>query len=594
MSQSFLRLPLLAAVIAAVTLPRAATAQEAQGFAVSRFEPSERGSEWFANESLDLRGTPRVMLGAVGDYSYRSLSIYAPDGTTRQSPVRNLFFAHLGGSFVFGDRYRLAVNMPLQVFADGHGGRIGTAYYPSPPNEQGIGDLRLGADVRVFGRQGEVITGAVGLQVWLPTGDRAQYSSDGEVRIRPRAMVAGEIGSFVYAAQVNVAYRGREDNVGGGALGSEIGFSGSAGLRALDGKLVFGPELYGSTVFDDAFAKRTTPVEGILGMHYLDRAGVRIGAGLGTGLTRGFGSPEVRALLSLEWVSSLHEDTDGDGIEDKDDACPTQPGVKTGDPRTNGCPAALPPKDRDLDGIVDSDDACPDVAGVKSTDPKTNGCPPDRDHDGIEDAKDACPDVAGVGSTDPAKNGCPADTDGDGVLDVDDACPTEPGVKTADPKTNGCPDPDRDKDTVPNAQDACPDEPGKPDPDPKKNGCPAAFVSAGQIRILNQVKFKTGSADIEKGKESQDVLEAVLEVLKGHPDIKKVRVEGHTDDRGAAAMNKKLSADRAAAVVKWLVGHGIDKSRLASEGFGPERPLDNNTTEEGRRQNRRVEFHIEN
>jgi OOP family OmpA-OmpF porin len=211
----------------------------------------------------------------------------------------------------------------------------------------------------------------------------------------------------------------------------------------------------------------------------------------------------------------------------------------------------------------------------------------------VVDSEDACPDVAGVKTDDPKTNGCPSDRDKDGVLDTDDACPDVPGLKTSDPKTNGCPDPDRDKDGIPNDVDACPDEPGKPDPDPKKNGCPKAFVQAGQIRILDQVKFKTGSAQILPGKDSQDVLEAVAKVFADHPELTKVKVEGHTDNRGGEAMNKKLSAARAASVVKWLVAHGVDPERLASEGFGPDRPVDSNETDEGRRNNRRVEFHIQ-
>jgi OOP family OmpA-OmpF porin len=167
-------------------------------------------------------------------------------------------------------------------------------------------------------------------------------------------------------------------------------------------------------------------------------------------------------------------------------------------------------------------------------------------------------------------------------------------VKTDDPKTNGCPpDPDRDKDGIPNDVDACPDEPGQPNPDPKKNGCPKAFVQEGQIKIVDQVKFKTGSAQILPTKDSQEVLEAVLAVLQKHPEITKVRVEGHTDNVGTPAFNKKLSFDRAASVVYWLVAHGIDSSRLSSAGFGLERPIAENTTPEGRRENRRVEFHIE-
>ena len=106
------------------------------------------------------------------------------------------------------------------------------------------------------------------------------------------------------------------------------------------------------------------------------------------------------------------------------------------------------------------------------------------------------------------------------------------------------------------------------------------------------MKFKTGSAQIT-GTDSEETLEAVRSVLTAHSEIKKVRVEGHTDNRGAAKMNQKLSAARAASVVKWLVAHGIKADRLTSQGFGFERPLVPNDSDEGRTKNRRVEFHIQ-
>ena len=189
-------------------------------------------------------------------------------------------------------------------------------------------------------------------------------------------------------------------------------------------------------------------------------------------------------------------------------------------------------------------------------------------------------------------NGCP-DTDGDGIFDKVDACPTEPGLKNEDPKKNGCPVGDRDKDGVKDDVDACPDEPGPASPDPKRNGCPMAFISQGQIKILDQVKFKFGSAAIETGKDSDEVLEAVQKVLQSHPEIKKIRIEGHTDNKGTAALNKKLSGDRAASVKGWLVKHGIAGDRMSTQGFGLEKPKDTNETEQGRTNNRRVEFHIE-
>jgi outer membrane protein OmpA-like peptidoglycan-associated protein len=273
-------------------------------------------------------------------------------------------------------------------------------------------------------------------------------------------------------------------------------------------------------------------------------------------------------------------------------------GAASTDPELNGCP---PPKPVDTDGddIPDSEDACPDVLGQRTNDPRTNGCI-DRDGDGLMDPLDHCPFEAGPPSPDPMKNGCPPrDADGDGVLDDVDACVDVPGVKTDDPKTNGCPapppppDPDRDHDGIANDADACPDEPGKADPDPKKNGCPTAFVRGGQIRILEQVKFKTGSAVILPGKDSEEILTAVKAILDQHPEITKLRIEGHTDNRGNARANQALSLARATAVRKWLTAHGVSEARLTSVGFGADRPIESNDTDAGRTLNRRVELHIE-
>jgi hypothetical protein len=84
----------------------------------------------------------------------------------------------------------------------------------------------------------------------------------------------------------------------------------------------------------------------------------------------------------------------------------------------------------------------------------------------------------------------------------------------------------------------------------------------------------------------------VAEVLKEHTEITKVLVEGHTDNRGGKGYNQALSERRAKSVMKWLVKHGIDAKRLEAKGFGQDRPIADNTTEEGRQKNRRVEFKI--
>jgi len=186
-------------------------------------------------------------------------------------------------------------------------------------------------------------------------------------------------------------------------------------------------------------------------------------------------------------------DADSDGIADKDDDCPSEYGPLA----LKGCP------DKDKDGIADKDDTCPDVAGLAAL----KGCP-DKDKDGIADKDDTCPDVAGLAQF----GGCP-DTDGDGLPDKDDACPSVAGKidlkgcpdtdndGIAD-KDDTCPDvagvamfggcPDTDRDSVEDAKDRCPELAGKPE----FEGCPdkktlAAVVKAAELKA----KLEANSVD---------------------------------------------------------------------------------------------------
>lgn len=556
----------LAVFVLLLTASGTAAAQSS-GFALDRFDPSERGSRWFALDSLDFRGNGRVAAGVIGDYGYKPLVIYNNDDSERAAIVKHQLFAHIGLSVNMWDKVRLAANIPTLLYTGGDSGTLNGAAFSAPSGTK-MGDLRLGADVALLGRYGSAFSLAGGLQVFLPTGSKDSFASDGTVRVVPHFLAAGELGGFVYAGKAGVNIRPQTDSFAGSPMGSELAFGLSFGWQSKNKKIVIGPELWGTTVFTDSdalFKKRTTPFEAILGTHIQVADSFRVGAGFGPGLTRGFGEPQLRGLLSLEYAPGIAE-------------APVEG-----------------PKDRDQDGILDKDDACPDVAGIKTDDPKTNGCPPpsDRDNDGIFDDKDACVDVPGIKTEDPKTNGCPppADRDKDGILDEKDACPDVPGPENADPAKNGCPPPaDRDKDTIIDEKDACPDTPGPADPDPKKNGCPAARIEQGQIKIIQQVKFDTGKSTIRP--ESDTILTAVMQIMKEHPEIELIHVEGHTDNRGNAGANKTLSRNRAAAVVKWLTSHGIDAKRFTSAGLGQERAIDSNDTEAGRQNNRRVEFHI--
>jgi outer membrane protein OmpA-like peptidoglycan-associated protein len=116
-------------------------------------------------------------------------------------------------------------------------------------------------------------------------------------------------------------------------------------------------------------------------------------------------------------------------------------------------------------------------------------------------------------------------------------------------------------------------------------------VKKDRIEIKKQIKFKTGSGTIV-GKESFDIIEEVAQALKDNPQIKKLRVEGHTDSVGNDAANLKLSQKRADSVTSALLKQGLDPGRLESVGFGETRPIASNGTASGRAENRRTEFNV--
>ena len=260
-------------------------------------------------------------------------------------------------------------------------------------------------------------------------------------------------------------------------------------------------------------------------------------------------------------------DTDGDGIYDKDDACPEEAGLEI----FNGCP------DSDNDGIQDSKDDCPNTAGLA----EFNGCP-DGDGDGVMDKDDKCPTVAGL----KALMGCP-DADGDGVADGDDNCPNESGPAA----NNGCPWPDTDGDGILDKDDKCPNEAGTA----ANNGCPEVKPTEEVMETLNSyartILFNVGKATFKE--ETDQVLQAMVAIFKEYPRAN-FAIEGHTDSSGSNSMNQALSERRANAVRDYLIANGINADRLTAKGFGEDNPIATNKTRAGRKENRRVEVKLKN
>jgi OOP family OmpA-OmpF porin len=564
--------------------------------ALNRFDPAPAGDRMFGVESPYAAGhwAPHLMI--MADYARNPLVLRTRnEGDQLASVVGHQLFFHLNGSLALWNRLNINLDVPIALVQSGEleGGKsftVGNQSITSPSKAQ-FGDLRLGLRYRILGDYRDMFQLAVGGYLWFPTGASDSYVSDGTVRGRPELIAGGRGDRVVWAANAGVDVRGKNTfaNVD---QGTNVRFGGGVGfLLGEERRLQIGPEITGAVTVAGDINKRNINAELLVDARYRITNDLEAGVGLGPGLTNGVGTPSLRGVLMIAYTPEPKKavaDRDHDGIADDQDACPDVPGVASQDPKKHGCPA---PKDRDKDGIVDEQDACPDVPGVASQDPKKHGCPlpQDRDKDGIVDEQDACPDVKGVADADPKKNGCPPDRDGDGIVDAQDACPDVKGVASQDPKENGCP-PDTDGDKIRDDKDACPKDPGAADPDPKKNGCPTVRVTENEVFILEQVQFDTARATIKKV--SDQLLDKVAKVLKDHPELTKLEIQGHTDNRGSAKGNEILSQQRANAVMAAMVKRGIEAKRLTAKGYGQNVPIASNDTDEGRQQNRRVQFKI--
>ncbi len=283
-----------------------------------------------------------------------------------------------------------------------------------------------------------------------------------------------------------------------------------------------------------------------------------------------FWKPE-HAIAECEGEEGKLADGDMDGVADEMDKCPnSKAGTKVG---ARGCEL-----DSDNDGIIDSKDRCPTTPADTVVDAR--GCKmaeADSDGDGIVDSNDRCPGTS-HGTTVDAK-GCELDSDGDGVVDSKDRCPgTAVGVKVG---VTGCPL-DSDNDGIVDSRDECPGTSRGQKVDAK--GC-----VLDDVIVLKGVNFATNS-DMLKGS-SSDILDEVAETLKRYPNMV-VEVAGYTDNRGSANLNKVLSQKRAESVVNYLIANGVSPANLKARGHGIKSPIADNSTAEGRAQNRRVELHI--
>ncbi|MDQ3030811.1 MAG: OmpA family protein [Myxococcota bacterium] len=557
-----LSLSLAALSLIAIATPDA-SAQEAQGFRLDRYAAPPTTEDGLALQLPSTLGDLRWSAGVMFDYAHAPLVLSAPDrGESAGAIVDHRLVGHVVGALGLTDRVEVQLRVPVILVQTGDSPSIGGVRFASP-DVAGIGDGAIGANVRLYGERDEGLQLGIAAELVLPFAVGSSLGGDTEVGFRGQLLVAYALKRAVTVAlNAGAAYRPERD-FGTAQLGTELTYGLGVYITAIE-DLVIAAELFGATNFREqgAFTRTNSPLEALLGARYTI-SGVTLSGGLGFGITSAIGTPDVRALLGVGYAPPLPEeqvaevgDRDGDGILDPDDRCPDEPEDVDSFEDEDGCPDL----DNDGDGILDPADECPMEPEDIDSFEDENGCPdPDNDGDGIPDATDQCPDEAEDADGWQDEDGCPdLDNDGDGFSDPIDRCPNEAETRNGFEDDDGCPD-------------AAPEQ---------------AAIDELSHRILfpHNRDRPTGA--------SRRVIRDLARLLRDHPEIRRVRLEGHADATGNEEYNLELSERRAARVRELLIAQGIEEGRLELVGHGASRLDQAGQDEEAHALNRRVVFTI--
>ncbi|MEM6960237.1 MAG: OmpA family protein [Myxococcota bacterium] len=606
-------------------------------FSASRFTPAIGPDNYFATDGTRIHGHLVGSFGVTVDYAHDPLSLYNAscdeagnncdiDGVDVRL-VAYQMISHVHGTIRFADRIQLGLNVPL-VYSSGDSFMF-TSTEGSPFALQGgrtfsLGDPRLSAKIGILDPGSRGVGFAVVVFGTAPLGQIiADESFIGDSGPTAGGHFAGEfIANGIHVAgNIGGVYRS-EQTLFSTRVGSAVQYRAALGWDATP-LLMLIAEVEGSSAFSSEIDEN--PLEGRIGAR-LRQGDWGFALAGGGGFVSGVGIPSFRMLASVAWQPST-SDSDGDGIEDSRDGCPSVVEDIDGWMDDDGCPEA----DNDSDGFLDQNDPCPDAAEDEDGFEDEDGCPDlDNDNDGIRDGFDSCPmepeDIDG----DLDEDGCPDDdADGDNIPDSRDACPDRPEDTDGFGDLDGCPEEDFDLDGLPDTVDECPDAPetvngvldddGCPEQDrdsdgvpdeldrcasqaetlngrEDRDGCPdgpaLVELQPDRIKLMQQIGFGRNRATIQ-GRVSRQILDAVAYVLQLHPEYHRVRIEGHTDSRGDPAALRTLSLQRAESVAQGLAERGINPSRLRAIGLGSSQPIQDDRTSQSRAANQRIEFHIE-
>ncbi len=495
----------------------------------------------------------------------------------------------------------LSVGVPVVMFQDGVDPNGLASGQLTALDKAGMGDIVIQPRFSPLRAGEELPIGVgIGIPIEVPTGKGEALMGEGAVSFVPSLTLEYANGDVLrrqhtVRAAFHSAYRIRQaDRLHDVRIGNALEYGVAGAVHPAD-PLELVAELAGSSAGGNG---ATSSLETRLGLRLLPTEAVAVNLGGGLGLAGGVGSPDWRAIFGITVSPSFdpaYRDLDRDGLTDARDRCIEDPEDFDAFQDEDGCPEP----DNDLDGILDGDDNCPLDAEDDDGYQDSDGCPePDNDGDGIPDVADRCPLAPESFNDNMDDDGCPdedkGDKDGDGYDDDVDRCPMDAEDRDGWQDEDGCPDLDNDGDGIPDREDKCPNEKEIFNGQDDEDGCPddgsRVKVQDTAIEITEAIYFDSGRDSIQS--RSNSLLDEIAAVLVAHPEIKRVRVEGHTDSQGAESTNLRLSDARAKAVRRYLIDKGVEAGRLDARGFGEMYPIAPNDSAEGRARNRRVEFVI--
>ncbi|MCB9764305.1 MAG: OmpA family protein [Alphaproteobacteria bacterium] len=545
----------------------------------------------------DATRAPNKYTTARAMFNYSNdLLVYTNSLDERTELVSNLLEFDIMAAHTRG-RFRFGAFVPVYLRSTGD----------ATSGETGLGDVAVEVKASVLDPNDKPLGLAVSGRLITPTATVDAPLGHGGLAYEVGLIAAKRFGPVSLAA--NVGTRGVPEALMENVEWDDQLYARLGGGFAVSDDAGVSLDVAGHFAYADIANAAAIPIEALLGGYgRLGDSNFVMRGGVGTGITSGVGAPKFRALFALAYEPPRTGDSDKDGILDFEDDCPDVP--------------------EDMDSYLD-EDGCPEPTVVSFRVVDDQNKP-------ISAAKVTAGEFSGAhgGQSEFAAGSYDLAIEAEGYdsltasFDVVEGPPIEvvqtlkfvPGTLVVIVQTES-------GEPVPGAQWALNGESKGAAEGPVElaqrpgpytvtaeapgflRGSQKTQLKAGErseitivlepstvkvdkekIDLGDSVYFETNKAIIKPA--SYGLLDDVAKVMKEYPEIKLVRIEGHTDSRGDAAYNQQLSEDRANAVRTYLIDKGVEAGRLEAAGFGESKPLDPAETPAAWEKNRRVDFFI--